>query len=182
MKPIKPTKSLFASLALILFLSPWTITTLAAQEPVKSSEIKKETEITSLPPAQKILSEKPPVLDQSPAMQEVPLSARIRSAIGLILILGGCYAFSSNRKAISRRVVLWGLGLQWLLAFLVLSDPRAHHCSTGWAAKLNPFWHVAKPVRRLFSAKRRSTRRARSVLSLHFESFQQSFSCRPYSP
>ncbi len=124
MKPTKPTMSLFASLALILFLSPWTITTLAAQEPVKSSEIKKETEITSLPPAQKILSEKPPVLDQSLAMQEVPLSARIRSAIGLILILGGCYAFSSNRKAISRRVVLWGLGLQWLLAFLVLSDPR----------------------------------------------------------
>lgn len=54
----------------------------------------------------------------------VALSDRARSAAGMLMILGGCVLFSTNRQAISRKVVLWGLGLQWLFAFLVLMDPR----------------------------------------------------------
>ena len=97
-----------------------------AQEIQKPAEIKKEVDSTSIK-----VSEQPknsvqpaPLKPTAPAASPVPITDRLRSALGMGLILGGCYAFSTNRKAISKRVVLWGLGLQWLLAFLVLSDPR----------------------------------------------------------
>ncbi|HEX3446650.1 MAG TPA: Na+ dependent nucleoside transporter N-terminal domain-containing protein, partial [Isosphaeraceae bacterium] len=38
---------------------------------------------------------------------------RIRGLFGMLLILGVAAYLSDNRRAISRRVVLWGLGLQW---------------------------------------------------------------------
>jgi len=45
---------------------------------------------------------------------------RIFSLIGIFVILGIAYAFSTDRKAIQRRTLLWGLGLQVLLALFVL--------------------------------------------------------------
>jgi len=45
---------------------------------------------------------------------------RFTGLLGLALILAGAYAFSTNRRAIQPRVVLWGLGLQLALALLVL--------------------------------------------------------------
>src|SRR5437667_7433099 len=48
------------------------------------------------------------------------LGSRLTGIFGLILILGIGYAFSRNRKAISRRVVAWGVGLQLLFAIFVL--------------------------------------------------------------
>src|SRR6266566_4324264 len=48
------------------------------------------------------------------------LGSRLTGIFGLILILGIGYAFSRNRKAISRRVVAWGVGLQLLFAVFVL--------------------------------------------------------------
>jgi CNT family concentrative nucleoside transporter len=45
---------------------------------------------------------------------------RLYSLIGLVLFLGIAYALSSDRKAISARTVLWGLGLQFALALFVL--------------------------------------------------------------
>ena len=45
---------------------------------------------------------------------------RFTGLIGLILIVGGAYLFSSDRKAIKPRLLLWGLGMQFGLAFLVL--------------------------------------------------------------
>ena len=40
--------------------------------------------------------------------------------VGLIVILGIAYAFSTNRRAISLNTVAWGLGLQILFALIVL--------------------------------------------------------------
>ncbi len=40
--------------------------------------------------------------------------------LGLVVILAVAYALSSNRKAIQPRILLWGLGLQFVFAFLVL--------------------------------------------------------------
>ena len=40
--------------------------------------------------------------------------------LGMAFILGICWLLSSNRRAIQPRVVLWGLGLQWVFALLVL--------------------------------------------------------------
>ena len=44
---------------------------------------------------------------------------RLQPLIGLVGILGVAYSLSTNRKAISLRVVGWGLGLQVLFALIV---------------------------------------------------------------
>ena len=46
--------------------------------------------------------------------------ARFTGLLGLITFLGLSYAFSTNRRAIRWRTVLWGLGLQVVFAFLVI--------------------------------------------------------------
>ncbi len=46
--------------------------------------------------------------------------SRFTGLLGLAVILAGAYVFSTNRRAIRPRVVLWGLGLQIGLALLVL--------------------------------------------------------------
>src|SRR5258708_5344138 len=48
---------------------------------------------------------------------------RFSGLLGMAAIMLLAYALSNNRKAIQMRVVFWGLGLQWLFAFLVLKTP-----------------------------------------------------------
>jgi CNT family concentrative nucleoside transporter len=45
---------------------------------------------------------------------------RFTGLLGLITLLALAYAFSTNRRSIKWRTVLWGLGLQILFAFLVI--------------------------------------------------------------
>ena len=45
---------------------------------------------------------------------------RFTGLLGLIAILATAYLFSSDRRKIKPRLLLWGLGLQFLFAFLVL--------------------------------------------------------------
>ena len=45
---------------------------------------------------------------------------RLQPLVGLIVILTIAYALSTNRRAIDRRTVAWGLGLQILFALIVL--------------------------------------------------------------
>src|ERR1051326_6369182 len=45
---------------------------------------------------------------------------RLQPLCGLALIVLVAYAFSTNRKAIRPRVILWGFGLQFLFAVIVL--------------------------------------------------------------
>jgi CNT family concentrative nucleoside transporter len=47
---------------------------------------------------------------------------RFTGLIGIAVILGLAYLFSSDRRAIQLRVVLWGLGLQFAFALLVLKS------------------------------------------------------------
>ena len=51
------------------------------------------------------------------------LGSRLTGVFGLIVILGIGVAFSRNWRAISRRVVAWGIGLQLLFAIFVLRVP-----------------------------------------------------------
>jgi CNT family concentrative nucleoside transporter len=51
------------------------------------------------------------------------VASRLTGIFGIILILGIGVAFSRNRRAISRRVVAWGVGLQLLFAIFVLRVP-----------------------------------------------------------
>jgi CNT family concentrative nucleoside transporter len=45
---------------------------------------------------------------------------RFTGILGMLAILGFAYAFSSDRKAIKLKTILWGIGLQLLLGFFVL--------------------------------------------------------------
>ena len=45
---------------------------------------------------------------------------RFTGLLGLVVIVAAAWLFSKNRAAIDRRVIVWGLGLQFLFAFLVL--------------------------------------------------------------
>jgi CNT family concentrative nucleoside transporter len=45
---------------------------------------------------------------------------RFTGLLGLIIILGAAWLFSTNRRAIQLKILGWGLGLQFLFAFLVL--------------------------------------------------------------
>ncbi len=46
--------------------------------------------------------------------------ARFSGLLGIIVLLGIAYIFSTNRRAIRVKTILWGLGLQFLFAVLVL--------------------------------------------------------------
>src|SRR5262249_28491256 len=59
------------------------------------------------------------------------LLERMLSVLGLVVILGLAYAFSTDRKAIKLKTVLWGLGLQFTLAVFVLKVPAGHELF-GW--------------------------------------------------
>jgi concentrative nucleoside transporter, CNT family len=48
---------------------------------------------------------------------------RLRGFVGMFAILAAAVFLSDNRSAISRRVVIWGLALQWGFALLVLRVP-----------------------------------------------------------
>ena len=48
---------------------------------------------------------------------------RFTGLLGLLVIVAAAYFFSAHRKAIQKRVVIWGLTLQFALAFLVLKTP-----------------------------------------------------------
>jgi len=48
---------------------------------------------------------------------------RIRGCVGILIILGMAWVLSENPGMISRRVVFWGLALQWMFALLVLRVP-----------------------------------------------------------
>jgi concentrative nucleoside transporter, CNT family len=46
--------------------------------------------------------------------------AKLDGLVGIIAIVASAYLFSTNRAAIQKRVLVWGLTLQFLFAFLVL--------------------------------------------------------------
>src|SRR5262249_50930723 len=51
------------------------------------------------------------------------IADRIRGVLGILAILGVAVFLSDNRRAISGRVIFWGLVLQWGFALLVLRLP-----------------------------------------------------------
>ena len=64
----------------------------------------------------------PAPVEQQPAVTPTPrsLGSRLTGVFGLVVILGIGFAMSRNRRAISWRVVGWGVGLQLFFAIFVL--------------------------------------------------------------
>lgn len=56
---------------------------------------------------------------------------RFRGLVGIVAILGLAYALSTDRRAVSLRVVFWGLVLQWAFALLVLRVPAGERVLRG---------------------------------------------------
>lgn len=48
---------------------------------------------------------------------------RVISAVGLAVFIGLSYAFSINRRAVRWRPILWGMGLEFIVALLILKIP-----------------------------------------------------------
>ena len=48
---------------------------------------------------------------------------RFFGIIGILVLLSIAYGMSNNRKAVSKRIVLWGLGLQLIFAIFILKTP-----------------------------------------------------------
>jgi CNT family concentrative nucleoside transporter len=67
----------------------------------------------------------------------VLLVERLRGLLGIVVILGLAYALSTDRRAVSGRVLFWGLTLQWAFALLVLRVPAGERVlsSAGDAVK-----------------------------------------------
>ena len=60
------------------------------------------------------------------ALQEgggADLLIRLRGLLGVVLLTVGAWALSVNRRRIPWRIVLWGLGLQFIFALLILRTP-----------------------------------------------------------
>jgi CNT family concentrative nucleoside transporter len=63
--------------------------------------------------------------------------ARLQPLTGLILILTLAYCCSTNRRAIDRRTVVWGLSLQILFALIVLKTAIGQQVFKSLAAVIN---------------------------------------------
>jgi concentrative nucleoside transporter, CNT family len=62
---------------------------------------------------------------------------RLQPLVGLILILTIAYCFSTNRRAIDRRTVVWGLSLQIVFALLVLKTAAGRRVFQSLASVIN---------------------------------------------
>jgi CNT family concentrative nucleoside transporter len=61
---------------------------------------------------------------------------RLLSLVGLLVFLGIAWALSTNRRAIRLRTILWGLGLQFVLALFVLRVPVGQQLFSWVGAKV----------------------------------------------
>jgi CNT family concentrative nucleoside transporter len=62
---------------------------------------------------------------------------RLLSVAGLLLILGGAWAFSTQRRAVRLQTVAWGLALQFALALFVLKLPIGQRIFGWLGAKMS---------------------------------------------
>ena len=62
---------------------------------------------------------------------------RLQPLTGLIVILAIAYSFSTNRRAIDTRTVVWGLGLQILFALIVLKTAIGQQVFKSLASVIN---------------------------------------------
>ncbi len=62
---------------------------------------------------------------------------RLQPLVGLIVIMSIAYALSTNRRAIDRRTIAWGLGLQILFALLVLKTAAGQRLFQTLGAAIN---------------------------------------------
>lgn len=70
-----------------------------------------------------MVQEAPPQLGGAGQSLDTPLFDRLRSLLGMVLLIGIAWALSNNRSRIPWRMVAWGLGLQLIFALFILKTP-----------------------------------------------------------
>lgn len=78
---------------------------------------------------------------------------RFTGLLGLAVIVGVAYLFSTARRAIRLRVILWGLGLQFGFAFLVLKTRLSGLFQTASDAVNHVFGYAAEGSKFVFGDK-----------------------------
>jgi len=73
----------------------------------------------------------------------VDILTRLQPLIGLVGILGLAYLLSTNRRAISLRIVGWGLGLQVLFALIVLKTEIGIRAFQWLGGKIQDLLHYS---------------------------------------
>lgn len=68
---------------------------------------------------------------------------RFVSLLGIAAIIGGCYAFSSHRKAVKWKIVGWGVGLQLLFGIVVLEYEWGQKIMQGAGNQVTQLLHYA---------------------------------------
>jgi len=63
--------------------------------------------------------------------------------LGILAVIGACWIFSTERKAIKWRIVAWGLGLQLFFALLVLKFDWGQRAMSAAGAAVNQLLHYA---------------------------------------
>src|SRR5271170_6536476 len=63
--------------------------------------------------------------------------------LGILAILGACWVFSTERKAIKWKIVAWGVGLQVLFAVIVLKFDWGQRAMSAAGAAVNQLLHYA---------------------------------------
>jgi len=71
------------------------------------------------------------------------IASRLTGVFGILLILGIAVGLSRNRRAISRRVVAWGIGLQLVFAILVLRVPLGRTVFSALGAFVTAILHFS---------------------------------------
>jgi len=87
-----------------------------AVEPAAIDEVQSAPSVQSAPAA-------PTQIVTRGQEYSTPISARLRSVVGLLLLVGLAWLASTNRSRISWRIVGWGLGLQLLFGLFILRTP-----------------------------------------------------------
>ena len=107
--------------ALVVFTLPRfvfnTVSGAVVQTPAQDS-----AKAQPAPPAP-LSDQTPTTATQPPVASARSLASRLTGIFGLVVILGIAIAISRNRRAISWRIVAWGVGLQLLFAVFVLRVP-----------------------------------------------------------
>jgi CNT family concentrative nucleoside transporter len=58
---------------------------------------------------------------------------QVMSVVGFVVLLAIGYALSRDRKAVQLKVILWGVGLQWVMAVILLKIPQGQR-ALEWLA------------------------------------------------
>jgi len=88
-----------------------------------SSTASPELASTAADAAAPLAQEAAPQLGGAGQSLDTPLLDRLRSLLGMVLLIGIAWAMSYNRSKIPWRMVAWGLGLQLVFALFILKTP-----------------------------------------------------------